>query len=388
MIKQTCRFLLLSVAVVFCLSCARNGDPQAKYGTDKSLATENSIHYVEIGQGLPVILIPGLFGINSTFNRVTPLLKDHYRLLAIDNFGTGQSGRPERGFDYSVTEQADRVVAMMDKLEITRCAIVGVSYGGMIALNIAARYPERVVSIVAIEGAVIMPKNTPYHRLIQGLKYPLLGDAIIGFIRSGLFDETMAKDIMGPSWDDLNSAGQEEITGIVAKNAAAASRHTWLGLARALNNAEDFTEEAKSITAPVLYLSGDQSEFREMTAMNIVFFKRHLPNVVMISFADGVHDLELQKPEETAALIRDFIGQNDSSSSLVRVLEPETEVKGLVAPTRRFTFPLSARGIPSTRLLKFPVADSTRTLTVAALYPLVSAKDESNVEKSPGVWSW
>jgi pimeloyl-ACP methyl ester carboxylesterase len=323
MIKRISRSLLLTFAFLLCVSCAHNSGSQAKYGTDKfTLDADNLIHYVEIGQGPPVILIPGLFGIHSGFNRVIPLLKDHYRLLAIDNFGTGQSGRPEGGFDYSVAEQADRVIAMMDELEIASCDIVGVSYGGMIALNIAARYPERVVSIVAIEGAVIMPKNTPYRRLIQGLKYPILGDAIIGFVRSGLFDETMAKDIMGPSWDDLTSEEQDEITGIVARNADAASRRTWLSLARALNDAEDFTEEAKSITAPVLYLSGDQSEFRAMTDMNIAFFKSHLPHVEMVSFPDGVHDLELQKPKETAALILDFIGKN-ASAPLVTASEPE-----------------------------------------------------------------
>ncbi|ALC14909.1 pimeloyl-ACP methyl ester carboxylesterase [Desulfuromonas soudanensis] len=323
MIKRISRSLLLTFVFFLCVSCAHNLDAPTKYGTDKvTVAADNAIHYVEVGQGPPVLLIPGLFGTHSIFDRVIPLLKDHYRLLAIDNFGTGQSGRPEGGFDYLVAEQADRVVAMMDELEIASCDIVGVSYGGMIALNIAARYPERVVSIVAIEGAVIMPKNTPYRRLIQGLKYPIFGDAIIGFVRSGLFDETMAEDIMGPSWDDLSSQEQDEITGIVAKNADVASRRTWLSLARALNDVEDFTEEAKSITAPVLYLSGDLSEFREMTDMNIAFFKEHLPNVEMVSFADGVHDLELQKPKETAALILDFIGPSDSGP-LVTASEPE-----------------------------------------------------------------
>ncbi len=314
MLKQITRFFLFPCVFLLCLSCAHNRGAEANADTvSLPLVADNPIHYVEAGQGPPVILIPGLFGIHSSFNRLIPLLKDRHHLIAIDNFGTGQSGRPERGFDYSVAEQADMVVALMDELEISRCDIVGVSYGGMIALNIAARYPERVASIVSIEGAVIMPKNTPYRSLIQGLKYPILGDAIIGFIRSGLFDETMAEDIMGPSWDDLSSAEQQEITGIIAKNAAVASRRTWLSLARALNDAEDFTEEAKSITAPVLYLSGDQSEFREMTDMNIAFFKNYLPNVEVISFADGVHDLELQKPKEVAVLIDDFIGENASN---------------------------------------------------------------------------
>jgi hypothetical protein len=59
-----------------------------------------------------------------------------------------------------------------------------------------------------------------------------------------------------------------------------------------------------------------------MTDMNIAFFKNHLPHIEMVSFADGVHDLVLQKPQETAALILDFTGSSDSGP-LVTASEPE-----------------------------------------------------------------
>ncbi len=47
-----------------------------------------------------------------------------------------------------------------------------------------------------------------------------------------------------------------------------------------------------------------------MTDRNIVFFKKNLPDIQRVSFVDGIHDLELQKPAETAALIHAFIEQN------------------------------------------------------------------------------
>ena len=307
MIKRLFRPILLIIVLFLCASCA-NKLPQTSYGVEKTTDGNGSpIHYLDVGNGPPVILIPGLFSIHSVWNRMIPFMNDKYRLLAIDNFGTGKSGRPEGGFSYSVAEQADLIVAMMDELNITSCNLVGASYGGMIALNMAARYPGRVINVIAIEGAVIMPKNTPYRRLIQGLEYPVFGNVIIGFVQSGLFDKTMAKDVMGPSWNDLSDSDKAEIIDIISKNAKASSRRTWLSLAHALNDAADFSEEAKSIKAPVLYLSGDQSEFLEMTEMNIAYFKENLPNVQLVSFADGVHDLELQKPKEVAEMIIDFI---------------------------------------------------------------------------------
>jgi hypothetical protein len=57
--------------------------------------------------------------------------------------------------------------------------------------------------------------------------------------------------------------------------------------------------------------------------MNIAYYKNQLPHLETVSFADGVHDLELQKPKETATLILDFIGSSDSGP-LVTASEPES----------------------------------------------------------------
>lgn len=296
-------FLLLGL----CLSCTHKIPSPTRFGTDKYTGEKNNaIHYVEIGDGPPVIMIPGLFGTYRGWNRIIPFLATKYRLLAIDNFGTAESGRSAEDFTYSVAEQADVIVAMMDELKLHTCNLVGVSYGGMIALNLAARYPERVGSVTAIEGAVIMPKNQHYRMLELGLGTPAIGSAIMSFLKTGLFDETITKDIMGSAWATMGLEERAEITGIISDNVKSASRDSWLRLARALNTAEDFSEIAKHITAPVLYLAGGQSSFREMTSNNITFFRQHLPKVQIFIFADGIHDLQLQKPKETAEMIDTF----------------------------------------------------------------------------------
>jgi pimeloyl-ACP methyl ester carboxylesterase len=63
----------------------------------------------------------------------------------------------------------------------------------------------------------------------------------------------------------------------------------------------------------VLYLYGEKSELRAMAEMNVRFFRTYLPAVEIVSFKDGVHDLELQKPGEVAHLIIKFLGQNGSA---------------------------------------------------------------------------
>ena len=305
------------LVALLCSSCARlseNGTglqavkTPASFGNDRLVTVDQTqAHFVEVGEGPPAILIPGLFGTYRGFSRMLPLLAPHFHLYALDNFGTGDSQRPGEEFSYTVDEQADMIVKLMDQLELRRSTFVGVSYGGMIALNLAARYPERVQAVVCIEGAVIMPKPSPYDFMEQGLDTPLLGDAIIGLIRSGLLDRTIAKDVMGYAWPHLNESDREEVTAIISHYTDAATRPSWLGLSRALRLTRDFTEEAKAIKAPVLYLYGEKTSFATMINTNLGYFQEHLPHVDLVSFSDGIHDLELQKPRETTTAILEFL---------------------------------------------------------------------------------
>ena len=306
-------FLLL----LLCTACAqpRHGGEALKavktpaaFGIDQVIEVDRvRAHVVEAGDGPPAILIPGLFGTYRGFERIMPLLAPHFHLYALDNFGTGDSDRPGDDFSYTVDEQADMIVRLMDRLQLSRSTFIGVSYGGMIALNLAARYPQRVQAVACIEGAVIMPRPSPYGFMERGLDTPLLGDAIIALIRSGLLDRTIARDVMGPAWESLHENDRAEVMSIISHYTDAATRPTWLGLARALHLSRDFDDQAKSITAPVLYLYGEKTSFARMVDTNLSYFRQNLPHVDLVSFSDGIHDLELQKPRETATAIVEFL---------------------------------------------------------------------------------
>lgn len=93
MVKTASRSILLFFVLLLCTACASKVAHNDNNGADKFTPGETSVFYVEIGSGEPVILIPGLFGLNNVWDRMIPLLEGHYRLLSIDNFGTGKSGR-------------------------------------------------------------------------------------------------------------------------------------------------------------------------------------------------------------------------------------------------------------------------------------------------------
>lgn len=287
------------------------------YGVDRFIQIQGyNIHYVETGaatgQQETMLLIPGAFSTYRSWNRMIPFLSQQYRLLAVDYLGAGDSDKPSSGFAYKIEEQADVIAEMMQQEGIPSAHIVGVSYGGLVALNLATRYPQLAESIVCIEGGVVKPEKLPYHYWRKVLGWPIIGDFFIGLIRSGLFDTMTAKAALGKAWKDMSRKDRQEVIDIFTENNKTASRIAWYRISQTLENSKDFAEEIKILKTPILYLYGENSQWRAMTEMNVRFFRTYLPAVEIVSFEDGIHDLELQKPCEMAHLIIRFLGSNGS----------------------------------------------------------------------------
>jgi aminoacrylate hydrolase len=100
------------------------------------------------GSGPPLLLIPGLGGVATFFQRHVPALAAHFTVVLHDHRGCGRSG-PSQGA-YSVGQMADDVLQLMDALGIARAHVLGHSTGGAIgqtlALDAAARVERLVLS--------------------------------------------------------------------------------------------------------------------------------------------------------------------------------------------------------------------------------------------------
>ena len=101
-----------------------------------------SLFYAEWGQGDPVVLLHGGTGSIENFAYLIPDLAPSYHVIGIDSRGHGRSTRDETPYSYSL--MADDVIAVMDELGLEQAAFVGWSDGGVILLDMAIRYPERI----------------------------------------------------------------------------------------------------------------------------------------------------------------------------------------------------------------------------------------------------
>ncbi len=118
--------------------------------TDGSFTASDGvqIHYLEAGQGSPVILIHGYTGSargNWFANGVADALAKNHRVVAIDCRGHGQSGKPHDPAKYGAQMSQD-VLELMDHLKIDQAHVHGYSMGGFIVTQLLAKAPERFVT--------------------------------------------------------------------------------------------------------------------------------------------------------------------------------------------------------------------------------------------------
>jgi 3-oxoadipate enol-lactonase len=93
-----------------------------------------------------LVLIQGLGFDRSGWAPVISALKRRFRLVLIDNRGSGRSITPDRKF--TVADMAADVAAVLDSSRIARAHVLGASLGGMVVQELAIRHPQRVDRLV------------------------------------------------------------------------------------------------------------------------------------------------------------------------------------------------------------------------------------------------
>lgn len=111
------------------------------------------LHYIERGQGQPVVLLHGNGTMAKDFDisGVLDLASDKYRVIAFDRPGYGYSERP-RTTIWDPVAQAKLLYKALQRLGIEQPVIVGHSWGAMVAIALALEHPEYVRSLVLLSG--------------------------------------------------------------------------------------------------------------------------------------------------------------------------------------------------------------------------------------------
>jgi len=159
------------------------------------------VHYVEAGNGPPIILIHGFLYHTVMWKKNIDALAGKFKVYAIDLWGWGYSERLKEN-EYSFERYGKQIVGFMDALNIKKATLAGQSMGGGISVYVAAHYPERVDRLILVDPAVIPYPMTTIGKIYQ---FPFIGE----FMNAIPGDALMKNNIKTIWFYDRNKVTEE-----------------------------------------------------------------------------------------------------------------------------------------------------------------------------------
>jgi pimeloyl-ACP methyl ester carboxylesterase len=109
-------------------------------------AGDINLYYEVHGEGQPLLLIMGYGSNSGHWFVILPHLASRFNVIIFDNRGTGRSDKPD--IPYTAEMMTGDIIGLLDAIGIGAANVFGVSMGGMIAQELALRYPGRVKKLV------------------------------------------------------------------------------------------------------------------------------------------------------------------------------------------------------------------------------------------------
>ena len=278
--------------------------------------------YAQYGDAGPWIAFAPVFQIANAYllRGVVPWLSQHCRVVVGDLRGNGRSDRPTVREQYSFDHFHADFVAILDRLEVDRTALVGISAAAMTALRVAAEQPARVSHLVVAGGFA--------SRLIASAEAAADGKRVLERMHADW--PAYLDEFFGICFSEPHSTKPFE-DGVVRCGAATDAATVAMGLAGWFG--ADQREAAKSVRCPTLVIHGDDDG--RVAYANGQQIAALVPGARLLTIGGGGHLTAARDPVVFATAVRDFVGAQPARSTWVRAM----------ARKRRALFVSSAIGL-------------------------------------------
>ncbi|MFN6462008.1 MAG: alpha/beta fold hydrolase [Nostoc sp. DedVER02] len=262
--------------------------------SDRYLTTAARLNVYIQGQGFPILGLHGHPGTGRSLSVFTNHLSKRYQTIAPDLRGYGKS-RWNGNFD--MNDHLTDLEALLDRLNIEKCLVLGWSLGGILAMELALRLPERITGLILVATAAKPRGSHPPITWQDNLYTGVAG--LLNYIK--------------PSWQwNIETFGKRSLFRYlvqqhtsttykyIAKEAVTAYLQTSPAATRALYSAiqsgYNRLSDLPQIQCPSLVLAGEQD--RHITSDSSLETARHLQNSQWQCYSNTAHLFPWEVPQQ------------------------------------------------------------------------------------------
>ncbi len=267
-----------------------------------SIVVKNvTMSYNDVGEGeIPIIFLHGFPFDKSMWKNQLDSLKSSYRAIAFDIRGFGKS--TDENTPLSIDLFSEDLIAFMDKLNIKKAIICGLSMGGYIALNAIKRFPELFIALILCDTQCIADtaevKENRYKAIEQ-----------INLDGSDTFNEKFIKGVFSP--DSLTNKTDlvENLKSIVFEN----TKDIIIAGLIALAERSETCSTLKAIGIPTLIICGREDAVTPLVQSE--YLHGHIKGSILKIIDNAGHVSNLEQPKEFNKQILNFLNSLNAFSN-------------------------------------------------------------------------
>jgi pimeloyl-ACP methyl ester carboxylesterase len=244
------------------------------------------VAYMQSGSGEPLVLIHGGESDRNAFRVLFPHLGDGVRAIAYDQRDSGETvNAPD---PYRVADLAQDLASFIEALGLEQAHILGVSFGGAVAMHTALGHPERVSSVTLV--ATLPRAAGAVDRAVE------VGNLDPEQRRAAMFELLFTPEGIRTNPDLVSLASRaltERPRELMARRIAAVAHH-------------DVIDRLPSLQVPAMVVHGTDDPIAPIALAELT--AERIPGAVLRTIPGGRHGIATENAEQLAAFVREFIG--------------------------------------------------------------------------------
>ena len=257
------------------------------------------LYWEEAGTGEPLVLLHAGIADRRMWDAQMAAFAPHFRVIRFDTRGFGRSELGTGPFSY----RAD-VISLLDARGIDRAHLIGVSFGGSVALDVALDYPDRIRSLVI--GA-----SSPRGIIDHAELHPLW-EEVDALVEAGKIDE--ANELEARMWVDGPIRSPETVDPAIRERMLEMNRPL-LAAASELEEIEidpPVAERLDQLQMPVLVLAGEYDQPSSIAGPKLLADR--IPHAEFQMLHGAAHLLNMEQPDAFNELVLGFLQRQQAKT--------------------------------------------------------------------------